>query len=219
MNNVGNSILSTAGSKLGIQHALTSMAQSHDILLALNASVNRAEGLYIILCSVQTSTTLACNWRPRSSLTDAVVGCSVPTHWQGRLELTGCTGAIFRPWANCPAPPALDQVLAVVLLPCPFAWSCYRCMPCCCKRKQGTTACSTTPLQALPYPSDNNTHFLGTRSAMQAPPFLLPVLGNSLIWTGLCLLDNFVWSYIVLDYTQAIHAIYCMIGISMLLFY
>ena len=101
MNTVGISILSTAGSKLGIRHALISMAQSHDILLVLNASVNRAEGLYMILCSVLTSTTLACNGRPRSSFTDSVVGCSVPTHCQGRLELPGRAGAVIRPWADC----------------------------------------------------------------------------------------------------------------------
>ena len=77
------------------------MAQSHNPRI-LNAPINHViEGLNIILCPLCLTTILMCNGRPRSSFTNAEVGCSVSTHYQGRLELTGCAGAGFCPWTFC----------------------------------------------------------------------------------------------------------------------
>ena len=46
-----------------------------------------------------TTTKLASNRRPRSSISNPEVGGSSPTHCQGRLELPGCVGAGFCPRA------------------------------------------------------------------------------------------------------------------------
>ena len=61
-----------------------------------------------------TTTKLASNRRPRSSISNPEVGGSSPTHCQGRLELPGCVGAGFCPRADCLTPNIPLQSLAMV---------------------------------------------------------------------------------------------------------
>jgi len=97
----------------GICNTLTAMAQSHDQPLFNHAM----EGLYIILRNFVSKIILRSNLRPRSSLNNARVVCSMSTHCLGCCELPGCAGAGCRR-GDCWQDLVLMQVTALTCSVC-----------------------------------------------------------------------------------------------------